>query len=67
MKNQNEKYAKIVSQAIQDLAKNPVALENFECYLSLHFNEWLEKFANTPEQFTYDLYAFSKIGGDETE
>lgn len=47
------KYAKEAKQfvkALKTLSDKPQNLENFECYLSHHFTEWLEKFANTPKQ-----------------
>lgn len=55
---QNRKYeseAKIFAEAIRALAENEDALENLECYLSMHFDIWLQKFASTPESFVAEI------------
>ena len=48
-------------KAIKTLAKNPQNLENLELYLTYHFPEWLEKFANTPGKITAELKAFAEM------
>lgn len=60
----NREYESIASdfiQAIKALASNENALENFECYLSIHFQTWLDKWANTPYDITSELQHFSEI------
>lgn len=51
--------ATLFIQAIKDINANPENLDNFECYLSYHFPEWLEKFANTPEGITSEMRNFA--------
>lgn len=48
--------------AIKRLAENPDSLENLESYLSGHFQYWLEKFADTPENIAAELAAFAEMG-----
>lgn len=63
MKN-NEADAKVLCEAIKRLAENDFALENLECYLSHHFDKWLDRFANTPEKLTWELDQFSRIDAE---
>ena len=56
-----ENEAKVFAEAIRAFAKNEDALDNFECYLSLHFDTWLQKFATTPESITEELNSFAHI------
>lgn len=58
------KYSSLAEQfidALVILADNPQNLDNFELYLSYHFAEWLEKFANTPEGITSEIKSFSEM------
>jgi hypothetical protein len=55
------KTAKQFCDAIRTIANKPENLENLEIYLSMHFIEWLEKFANTPETITAELKAFAEM------
>ena len=48
-------------KAISDLASKQKNLENFETYLTYHFPEWLEKYANTPGAITAELKAFADM------
>lgn len=57
----HEQFAERFIDAIVKLADNPVNLDNFECYLSHHFPEWLEKFANTPEGITAEIEQFANM------
>lgn len=59
--NDNEKLAFLFTQAIKTLAANRQNLENLENYLSYHFPEWMQKFANTPEKITAELIAFASM------
>lgn len=56
-----KKEAKVFCKAIQLLAENPARLENLENYLSYHFVEWLEEWANTPQKIAGEMVEFSKI------
>lgn len=59
--NTNEQNAKIFIDAIKTIALNPDNLNNLECYLSHHFAEWLEKFADTPVKLAYELKHFAEM------
>ena len=48
-------------KAIKIISEKPQNLENLENYLSVHFSEWLNKFANTPEGITAELKQFSEM------
>ena len=60
MKEYNE-IAKEFIQAIKTISEKQANLDNFECYLSHHFNTWIEKFANTPDNITAELKAFANM------
>ena len=57
----NEECAVIFVNAIKEITSKPDNLDNFECYLSYHFDTWMEKFANTPEGLTYELKHFAEM------
>ena len=61
MERKYEKQAATVAAAILEMANNPSSLENFENYLSFHFVEWLDKWANNPDSMACELKEFSKI------
>lgn len=61
MERKHEHTAKQFCEALQTIAGKPENLENFELYLSMHFPEWLEKFANTPENITAELRQFAEM------
>lgn len=48
-------------QAIKTISEKPQNLENFESYLSYHFEKWLEIWANTPEKIAAELKAFAEM------
>lgn len=48
-------------EAIKRLAENPQNLENLESYLSWHFPEWLERYANTPEKIATEMLSFANM------
>lgn len=48
-------------QAIKTIAAKPENLDNLEIYLSHHFTEWLNKFANTPEGITSEMKSFAEM------
>ena len=56
-----EQTAKQFCEALQAIAGKPQNLENLEYYLSIHFSEWLSKFANTPEGITAELKQFAEM------
>ena len=57
----NEKCAKIFTDAIRKLAEKPENLENLECYLEHHFDVWMKVFAGTPETLAYELKDFAEM------
>ena len=61
MNRKHEQTAKQFCEALQTIAGKPQNLENLEYYLSIHFSEWLNKFANTPEGITAELKQFSEM------
>lgn len=56
-----EEYARRFCKAIKTLAEKPANLDNLESYLSKHFNEWLRKFASTPEDMVAEMKAFADM------
>ena len=64
MEKENKTYSIIAGefiQAIKTISKKTENLENFELYLTYHFPEWLEKFANTPGGIVSELKYFSEM------
>lgn len=56
-----KKEAKTFVDAIKKLAEKPDNLENLEFYLSVHFSEWLKKYANTPERMAIEMQEFAEM------
>lgn len=54
-------YARVVAESIRTLASKPDNLDNLEIYLSLHFGEWLEKYARYPETIAAELQNFAEM------
>jgi transcriptional antiterminator len=65
VKMEYEKEAKIFVDAIKKLGQNEDNLSNFESYLSMHFGNWLKRFANTPETLVYEMKSFSQMYDSE--
>ena len=61
MERKHEQTAKQFCEALRTIAGKPENLDNLELYLSMHFSEWLEKFANTPERITAELKEFTNM------
>jgi len=61
MERKHEQTAKQFCEALRTIAGKPENLDNLELYLSMHFPEWLEKFANTPENITAELRQFAEM------
>lgn len=57
----HEHVAKQFIAAIKTIAEKPDNLDNLEVYLSYHFPEWMQKFANTPETITCELREFANM------
>lgn len=61
MERKHEQTAKLFCEALRTIAGKPDNLDNLESYLSMHFPEWLERFANTPENITAELKSFADM------
>ena len=61
MNKENELCAKAFVNVIKELVSNPKKLDNLENYLSKHFDIWMERYANTPYDITYELKGFAEI------
>lgn len=57
----NTENAKVFVSAIKEIANKQNNLDNFESYLSQHFDAWMDKFANTPEGLTSELKSFAEM------
>lgn len=57
----NEKLAHEFIEAIKTISKKPENLDNFECYLSHHFDEWMKKYAYDPECLTAEIKQFAEM------
>lgn len=59
-----KEYARIAAgfiSAIKEIASKPENLDNLESYLSCCFPEWLEKYANTPENIADEMKQFAEM------
>ena len=59
-----EKYtieAEQFCNAIRELANKPENLQNLESYLEYHFDKWLEKYANTPDDMAAEMSDFAQM------
>lgn len=57
----NQESATIFINAITELANKPNNLDNLEGYLSRHFDKWLERFANNPENLACEMKNFADM------
>lgn len=57
----HEQTAKQFCEALRTIAGKPENLDNLESYLSYHFAEWMNKYANTPENITAELKSFADM------
>lgn len=57
----HEQTAKEFCNALRSIAGKPENLDNLESYLSHHFAEWMNKYANTPENITAELKSFADM------
>ena len=61
MERKHEQTAKEFCKALRTIAGKPENLDNLESYLSYHFAEWMNKYANTPENITAELKSFADM------
>ena len=66
-KEAQAKAAADFANAIKTIANKPENLDNLESYLSYHFSEWLEKYANTPEDIAAEMLEFAEMKFEEVE
>ena len=59
--SRTEKAAEDFCQSIKVLASKPENLANLESYLIYHFQEWLERYANTPEGIAAEMKEFANM------
>ena len=57
----NQELSMEFVKAIKMLAEKPDNMDNFECYLSMHFDVWMEKFAYDPESLTSEVKQFAEM------
>lgn len=57
----NEKLAHEFIEAIRTIAEKSENLDNFESYLSNHFEAWMKEYANTPETLTAEIKHFAEM------
>ena len=57
----NEECAKIFIEEIKTMTSKPDNLDNFESYLSHHFDVWMKKFANSTEGLTSEVKHFAEM------
>ena len=57
----HEQTAKEFCNALRTIAGKPENLDNLESYLLYHFAEWMNKYANTPENITAELKSFADM------
>ena len=57
----NSECAKVFIEAIKTIAGKPENIDNLEYYLRNHFDEWLKKYADTPEGLAYEMKDFAEM------
>lgn len=56
-----EKEAAQFIEAIKTIASKPENMQNLESYLSIHFANWINKFASTPEDLVCEIQEFANM------
>ena len=60
-KREFEELAERFVEAIKLIATKEENLNNLQLYLSMHFQQWLTRFANTPQDIVFELEQFAKM------
>lgn len=60
-KREFEELAERFVEAIKRIAKKEENIDNFKYYLSMHFDRWVEKFANTPLLIVCEIESFADM------
>lgn len=55
------KAAAVFVNAIKLIATKPDNLDNLQSYLTYHFPEWLQRYANSPEDIAAELREFATM------
>ena len=63
MEGKFENEAKEFCNALKKMVNNEYSIENFESYLSHHFDVWIDKYASTPDGIISEVKHFSEITG----
>lgn len=58
---EQERAAKRFITALREIAAKEENIDNFESYLSYHFEKWLSKYASTPEGIAAEFETFAKM------
>lgn len=61
MNRKHEELAARFCAAMKKMCDNSGSLENFQNYLSWHFDVWMQEYANDPEGLTHELETFAEI------
>ena len=62
MLKKNSPAAETLATALRIFAENPDRIDNFENYLSYHFDTWMETFVkNDPDNLAAELLHFANI------
>ena len=56
-----EELAERFVEAIKRISTKEENLNNFQYCLSIHFEQWLTRFANTPQDIVFELEQFAKM------
>lgn len=59
--NRYEQEAADFCDAIRAFAEREDALDNLQGYLSMHFGEWMKRYANCPENLAGEMRNFAAI------
>ena len=62
--NNNGKFEQLAhefAEAIRVFAEKPDNIDNFESYLSYHFDVWMEKYASNPEGLVSEMKHFAEM------
>lgn len=56
----NKEAAQFI-EAIKTIASKPENLKNLESYLSIHFANWINRFASSPEDLVCEIQEFANM------
>lgn len=59
--NNTQQAAADFVQAIRTIAEKPKNMDNLESYLAQHFDIWLQRYANTPENMAAEMKEFANM------